>query len=95
MRAIDDPLSEDVTRGSDDFRWIEDAKGSAVPENRTRHSRNTGWAWTGLTSHVRGSKRSLEAYALRRVCPTSRRGQHAGCRWQSQSKALLGGPPLH
>lgn len=41
MRAIDDPLSEDVTRGSDDFRWIEDTKGSAVPENRTRHSWNT------------------------------------------------------
>ena len=41
MRAIDDPLSKNVTRGCDDFRWVEDTKGSAVPENRTRHSRNT------------------------------------------------------
>lgn len=43
MRPIDDPLSEDVTRGRDDFRWVKDAKGCAVPEDRMRHSRNTGW----------------------------------------------------
>ena len=80
MRAIDDPLSEDVTRGSDDFWWAKDTKGSAVPENRMRHSRNAGWAWTGPTSHVRCSMRSLEADVLRHGCPTSRRGRHAGCR---------------
>jgi hypothetical protein len=34
MWAIDDPLSEDVTGSSDDFRWVKDAKGSAVPENQ-------------------------------------------------------------
>ena len=42
MRPIDDPLSEDVTRGSDDFRWVKDAKGCAVPENRMRHSYGLG-----------------------------------------------------
>jgi len=45
MRAIDNPLSENVTGSSDDFRWVEDAKGSAVPENQMYHSRNTAWAW--------------------------------------------------
>ena len=34
MWAIDNPLSENVTGSSDDFRWVEDAKGSAVPENQ-------------------------------------------------------------
>ena len=45
MWAIDDPLGENVTGGSDDFRWVKDAKGSAVPENQTCHSQNTAWAW--------------------------------------------------
>jgi hypothetical protein len=41
MWAVDNPLRENATRGGDDFRWVEDAKGSAVPENRVRHSPNT------------------------------------------------------
>jgi len=31
-------LGEDVTRGGDDFWWAKDTKGSAVPENRMRHT---------------------------------------------------------
>jgi len=45
MWAIDDPLSENVTGSSDDFRWVKDAKGSAVPENQMYQSQNTAWAW--------------------------------------------------
>jgi len=43
MGAVDDPLSEDVTRGGDDFWWAKDTKGCAVPENRMRHSWNTSY----------------------------------------------------
>lgn len=80
MWAVDDPLSENVTGSGDDFRWVEDTKGSAVPENQTYHSQDTAWAWTGLTNHVRCSTRSLETDMPRHAPRTSRRGRHADCR---------------
>ena len=45
MWTINDPLGENVTGSGDDFRWVKDAKGSAVPENQMYHSQNTARAW--------------------------------------------------
>lgn len=80
MWAIDDPLGENVTGSGDDFRWVKDTKGSAVPENHIYRSQNTAWVRTRLTSRARCSRRSLETDMTRHARRTSRQGRHADCR---------------
>jgi hypothetical protein len=61
MWAIDDPLSENVTGSSDDFRWVKDTKGSAVPENQMYRSQNTAWAWAWAWTRTDESCAMLQA----------------------------------
>lgn len=57
------------------------------------HSKNTNRAWTKLTSRARYSTHSLEPDMPRHARRISRRGQHADCRRQNQSKVPLREPP--
>jgi hypothetical protein len=94
MRAIDYPLRENITGSGDDLGWVKYAKGSAVSENQTDHSRYTLWVRRRLTSRARCSKRSLESDPRRHARRTSRLGRHGDFQQQNQSKEPPEGPLL-